>query len=241
MQHDTLTERELDLLNNGFARLHNGRLIPVMRGGDPNGEGGEGGGEAGEGGSGGAGGVADRTFTQADVDRIVQERVARVKQTPPDDYEDLKAAAAKLAELESANKTELEKERERAEKAEREAQAATQRAKDIALRSAIVSEAAKKNVVDPDAAVALLDKSSLEFDDDGTPKNIAEAMDALLEAKPYLVGGGSNGTRQTGAADQGARGNGGKQISSTDGMSPEEILKAVEDGSLTNYLQSSNK
>ena len=56
--------------------------------------------------------------------------------------------------------------------------------------------------MDPDAAVALLDRSSLEFDDDGNPTNVASAMEQLLEARPYLVK--SNGG-QRGSADQGAR------------------------------------
>jgi DNA repair ATPase RecN len=50
-----------------------------------------------------------KTFTQADVDRIVQERLARAKSTPPADYEDLKAKAARLDEIEEANKSDLQK------------------------------------------------------------------------------------------------------------------------------------
>lgn len=50
-----------------------------------------------------------RTFTQEEVNAIVEKRVARVKATPPADYEDLKAKAARLDELEQANKSELER------------------------------------------------------------------------------------------------------------------------------------
>lgn len=57
----------------------------------------------------GSGGGEPRTFTQEQVDKMIQARVARVKSTPPADYEELKAKAAKLDELEEANKTELEK------------------------------------------------------------------------------------------------------------------------------------
>lgn len=62
-----------------------------------------------------------RTFTQADVDRIVQERLSRAKATPPADYEDLKAKAARLDELEEAQKSDLEKANDRAERAQAEA------------------------------------------------------------------------------------------------------------------------
>lgn len=52
-----------------------------------------------------------RTFTQADLDRIVAERLAREK-AKFSDYDDLKAQAGKLAEIEDANKSELDKLRE---------------------------------------------------------------------------------------------------------------------------------
>lgn len=59
---------------------------------------------------------AAKTFTQDDVNRIVAERVKRVKAEVPVDYDDLKAKAAKFDELEEASKSELEKAREAAEK-----------------------------------------------------------------------------------------------------------------------------
>lgn len=52
---------------------------------------------------------AEKTFTQEQVDRIVQERLARAKQSVPDDYEALKAKAAKFDEIEEANKSEFDK------------------------------------------------------------------------------------------------------------------------------------
>lgn len=58
-----------------------------------------------------------KTFTQEEVNAIVEKRVARVKATPPADYEDLKAKAARLDELEQANKSELEKATDAAAKA----------------------------------------------------------------------------------------------------------------------------
>jgi len=172
----------------------------------------------------------DRTFTQADVDRIVKDRLARAKAAPPADYEDLKAAKARLDELETANATELEKAQKRAADLERQASDATARAQEALLRSSVVAEAARKNVIDPDAAVALLDRSAIEFDADGNPTNIADAMDSLLKAKPYLTGGS-----RAGSADLGARGGDGKGQLSRDAlknMTPEQIVKARKDGSL---------
>ena len=49
-----------------------------------------------------------RTFTQADLDRVVQDRLAR-EQQKFQDYDDLKAKAERLAEIESAQQTDLER------------------------------------------------------------------------------------------------------------------------------------
>lgn len=54
----------------------------------------------------------DKSFSQEDVERIVKERISTAKKKEAEkfaDYDDLKAAAARLAELEGSNKSELEK------------------------------------------------------------------------------------------------------------------------------------
>lgn len=179
-----------------------------------------------------------RTFSQADVDRIVQERVARVKSEPPKDYEELKAAKAKLEEIEAANQSELEKAQKAAADAQAERDKVLADAKETRLRSAILAEAAKadRKVVDPNAVVALIDRNTLTLDDEGNPTNIAEAMDELLTAKPYLVA--QNGGARGGAADQGARG-GKTQIArdQLQNMTPEEIREALRKGELDTVLK----
>ena len=61
------------------------------------------------------------TFTQDDVNKIVNDRLARErKKYEGIDLEDLKAKAAKLDEIEEANKSELEKANERAKALETE-------------------------------------------------------------------------------------------------------------------------
>lgn len=62
-----------------------------------------------------------KTFTQEQVNRMIQERLARAKSEPPADYEDLKAKAARLDELEAANKSDLEKANDAATKAKAKA------------------------------------------------------------------------------------------------------------------------
>jgi len=63
-------------------------------------------------------GEQPKTFTQEQVDKIVQERLKRAKGEKPADYDELKAKAAKLDEIEDAQKTELERITEQATKAQ---------------------------------------------------------------------------------------------------------------------------
>lgn len=180
-----------------------------------------------------------RTFNQEDVDRIVQDRLARDRKERPSDDEiaQLRDKAMKLDDLEAANATELEKAQKTAADALAERDKTLAEAKETRLRAAIIAEAAKpdRKVVDPEAVVALLDRSSLELDDSGVPSNIAKAMDSLLEARPYLVvhDGGARGS-----ADQGARGGGAKQLSTEEvlRMSPEDVAQAERDGRLASLL-----
>ena len=58
--------------------------------------------------------ATEKTFTQAEVNQIVSDRLTR-EQAKFADYADLKAKAAKFDEIEEANKTELQKANERAE------------------------------------------------------------------------------------------------------------------------------
>lgn len=53
--------------------------------------------------------TGDKTLTQADMDRVVQDRLARERKKHADEIEQLKAKAAKADELEAATKTEAER------------------------------------------------------------------------------------------------------------------------------------
>ena len=62
-------------------------------------------------------GSEPKTFTQEQVNRMIQERIARVKREEPADYAELKAKAARLDEIEEANKSDLQKATDAAAKA----------------------------------------------------------------------------------------------------------------------------
>lgn len=142
-----------------------------------------------------------QTFTQADVDRIVQERLKRAESKYAD-YADLKAKASKLDEIEAANQSELEKATKKAADAEARLQALEAAARAATVKSAVTLAATKADAVDPDAVLALLPSDSVTVGDDGQVTGADDAVKALLKEKPYLVG---KPAPRPGGADGGAR------------------------------------
>lgn len=163
-------------------------------------------------GGGAGGGGGDKTFTQAELDRIVEERLARDRRSrqpeKPADYDELKQKAEELDQLRAEGQSELDRERAAKEKAERDLQEATQRASaaderaQTALRNAaVMAEASKQGAVDPEAVIALLPKDSVTIGDDGQVTGAEQAVKGLLEQRKWLVGE----TPDPGPGDGGAR------------------------------------
>lgn len=142
-------------------------------------------------------------MTQEEVDRVVAQRLARDRkdvEAKLASFDELKSKAEQYDELQAAQKSELEKLMERAEKAEREREEIAQRANLTAVRSAVVAEASRQGAIDPEDVVALLASKDFEIDESGNVEGVSEAVSALIEAKPHLAG-----TRTPHPADQGAR------------------------------------
>lgn len=166
---------------------------------------------------GAAGGTSGRQFSQEEVDRMIQQRVGRAE-AKFSDYADLQAKAARADELETAQQTETDKLRSKAERetekraaAEDKASKAEERANTALKRAAVVAAAAQANAADPGDVFTLLDKSKLTLDDEGNVEGAAEAVSALLKSKPHLlrrVPGGFDGGSQGGSAAQGPGMNG---------------------------------
>lgn len=143
-----------------------------------------------------------KSFNQSDVDKIVQDRLAR-ERAKFGDYDDLKAKATKFDELEAANKSELEKANERAAQAEQRAKAAEDAARSASVRNAVIAAAAKAGAVDTEAVLALADLNAVTVDNAGKVTGADKAVEALLAEKAYLRGGSSASQRKP---DQGPRG-----------------------------------
>lgn len=111
-----------------------------------------------------------------------------------------KTQRTRLQELEAAHKQAedaklSEQERLSRRVAELEAaEAGRQRAtQERILGYEIKLQAAGLRIIDPDAAVKLLDWSSIEYDADGMPTNLERQLKALVKDKPYLIAPGGPG------------------------------------------------
>lgn len=97
--------------------------------------------------------------------------------------------------------------------------------KETRTQAAVERAARKLNIVDEEAAYALLDKSKIEFDGD-TPKNIEALLTELVKAKSYLVGqpGGTGGGSSSSATNPPRGGAGGSiSVEAIKQMTPQQI------------------
>ena len=112
-------------------------------------------------------------------------------------------------------------------------------ANDRILKANVRAEAAKK-LTDPQDALRFLDLSDFEVGSDGEvdSSQIAQAIDNLIESKPYLAAQG--GKKFTGSADGGARNDATKvsQLgqSDMDRMTPEQKVAAYDAGQFDHLL-----
>ena len=201
------------------------------------------------------GAAPERTFTQAELDRIVGQRLAE-ERAKFADFDALKAKAAKFDEIDAASKTEVERLTQQLAAAQAQAQAATEQSRATLRRAALMSEAAKAQAVDPDVVLALLaSDDTIAVTDDGSVQGAAEAVARLLEAKTYLraapvapeVTPPAAPTPPTsgatpppkGGADGGPKGRpAAGQLSREDlaRMTPDQIVAAKAEGRLTSLL-----
>ena len=101
---------------------------------------------------------------------------------------ELRQEAARYRVRLAALERELEQERERAKALEQERAEIEDRARERTLQSAIMREAARLGVVDPEIVARLIDRAAIEFDEQGEPRNVGALVEELIKAKPYLRG-----------------------------------------------------
>lgn len=122
----------------------------------------------------------ERTFTQAELDKVLKERLDRERRKSAEkfaDYDTLKDQASKYAAIEEAQKTELQKAQEKLAAEQQRAEAAEAEAKRVKHESAVVTEALQLGFADPNDALAMI----------GEVEDVSAALKALAEQKPYLL------------------------------------------------------
>lgn len=141
------------------------------------------------------------------------------------------SAAEKLAKLEDAKKSELERAQTLVADAEARAKAAEERVAKALTRAAVSAAAAKAGAIDADAVLALLPTDAVTIDGDEV-QGVDDAIKALRESKPYLFG---KTKPAPGSADGGRQSDKPAQWSKADlkGKSSAEIEQARRAGLLT--------
>lgn len=124
---------------------------------------------------------------------------------------EMKGLRSRLKQYETAEaqrQREGQTEAERLAQAEREREEARDQLRRERVERRIVSVATSQNAVDPDAVVALIRESEIEFDQDGQPTNVESLVKALLRSKPYLSRGNPRGSANGGEGGGGSRSSG---------------------------------
>ena len=167
------------------------------------------------------GGDGDKTFTQADIDRIVADRAARAERAAREDerkkfsdYEDLKAKAAKLSEIQNSAKTDDEKLDERLTAAEQRAQQAIEDANK--LRNELLNErvqsafksAASGRALTPDAVFGFNQQSFIKdgvVDTDAIKDWVEKNSTETKAGQPRVPGQGDRDGNASGGTVQAGR------------------------------------
>lgn len=121
----------------------------------------------------------DAERARALIAKLREEAKEATKRLKAFDAERQQAEEAKLSEAERQTKRIADLERQQAER-ERAAQ-------ERILRYEVQLAAQQHGLVDPDAAVKLLDWGRVEYDDAGQPTNLSTLLKDLVKTKPYLA------------------------------------------------------
>ena len=125
-------------------------------------------------------------LTQAEIDAIVSDRLARERAKTGPELEEARRKAKAYDELEAKGKTELQLAQEAEKTAKAEAATALATANTRLRRAAIIAAAAEAGAIDPDEIATLLQGSEdVTVDKGGEVTGAKEAVAALLKAKPH--------------------------------------------------------
>ncbi|MCG7407699.1 scaffolding protein [Paenibacillus sp. ACRRX] len=139
----------------------------------------------------------DKTFTQAELDTIVSQRLERERKKYGD-YDEIKSQLTELQTAEDERKKAQMTELERIEAEKSEALKKAQEAEDAGkvkiesankrlIRAEFTLEAKNAGIEYVEAAFKLVDLAGVSVDDDGNVLGVKDAVKALTEDNPFLV------------------------------------------------------
>lgn len=129
---------------------------------------------------------AGKTFTQDDLDRLIDDRLKRERKKYAD-YSDLKKAATELEALKEAELSESERLQKQLVEMTEQLNKSTELTIQTQRQNAILQEASKLNFFDPGEAYALLRDSGDIVITEGQVIGADDAVRKLAESKPHLI------------------------------------------------------
>lgn len=193
---------------------------------------------SGEGAGEGSGTGGEKTFTQAELDALIKDRLAREKKkyegVDVEEYKRFKADAQKKADDE---KTELQKLQEKLSETEKTSKSVMQQANARLIKAEFKVLAKELGVEYVDDAFKLADLSGIKVNENGEVEGIKEIVEALVAEKPFLVKnkGGTGKIDNKSKGDKGStddKGSIGKFLA----QQRKDSIKAQEEGS-KNYFK----
>lgn len=137
--------------------------------------------------------TADKMVPQSELNRVAGTvRIEERKKWEAELAKERKKWEAEFAakvdeERKKAAMTETERLKAEKEAAEKKAQDAMRTANERLLRAEVKATAVALDIVDPDAAYALMDRDAVSVAEDGTTQGVEDALKALIKDKPYLL------------------------------------------------------
>jgi hypothetical protein len=146
-------------------------------------------------------------FTQKDLDTLIEKRLKRERNKLEDEFK---------KEIERSKMSAEEKAIAEKEDAQKKANEAISKANSRLIRSEVTIMSANMNLIDNEAAYALIEKDDIEVDKNGKVTGVEIALKELIAKKPWLVkNSSSDGHKRTGD-DQSVNSKGNKNFNFND-------------------------
>lgn len=179
-----------------------------------------------------------KVFTEAYVKEL-REEAAKSRVERQSEKKTREALEARLAEFENAQLTESERAKKEFEETRTRAETNESRARELEIKYQLALAAVNpaNEIGDVKAAIKLLDRETLEFDDNGKITNLQDALETLKAEYPSVVASRNPSAPNTGVTNP-AKTPSAKKYTRADlgKMTPERIVELQSSGELNHLL-----